>query len=146
MGNQLHCRHSGAGLHVDLPNDSRKIALLVADCKLNRVNTIRQRHICNAHNPARDGARSFHAINIGSCGGFVQPCVVGLVRILLHRCAKGEHIACGFSDCPSCKGSGITHAGICPRHLFKNGCFAILNRRGIIDGNIIDIEIQIDIQ
>ena len=110
------------------------------------MDAIGQCHICNAHNPARDGARSFYAINIGFCGGFIQPGVIGLVRVLLHRCAKGEYIACGFSDCPSCKGSGITHAGICPRHLFKNGCFAILNRRGIIDGNIIDIEIQIDIQ
>ncbi len=135
--NQRHTCHVGICFHSDIAGAGGLVAHIVADLKGNSVDTVSQHCISNGDHTVLHGAGNFHAIDVCLCGCFIQPGVVVLLGIFLHAYAEADNIT---GHGLSVEHSTFSHTHLSILDAVKNGGFSVINRGGIVDGNVVEIE------
>ena len=136
VGHDLHGRFAGIRLHIDRADHRGVVALIIADRELDMMQAVGQDSVNNGEYAVLEGARSFHAVDIGLCRRAVKTGIVILLHVVGDLCAEADR-AVGNRLAVQRDGIGHRTGGI--GHIAEYRSLAIGYRVGIVDGNIVDI-------
>ena len=136
FGHDLHGRLAGVRLHVDGADHRGIVALLITDRELDMVQAIGQNNTRDGHDTVLDDAGSFHTIDIDLRSRIIKASVIVLRRVVGSLRAEADNI---LRNSLTIQHNGIRHATCCIGHITEHGCFAVVNRIGIVNGDIVNI-------
>ena len=127
---------AGVCLNIDLADHRGIVALVIADREFDMVNAVCKSDIGNRHHAVLVCAGGFNTVDICFCRGGIQTGVVALFRVVCNLNTKRENI---FGNSLTIQDYCIGHARCCISHITEDRCFAVVNRIGIVNCDIVNI-------
>ena len=124
----------------DLADDGGVVAHLIADGKLHDVATINQLHVVQSHlgvTAPNQLIGVVHVVDVDLTGSGVDTGVVGLGHVLSH--GSGEADGVGGNGL-TVQGETLVHTGSQEHHVAELRRLAVINCRGVVDGDVINVE------
>ena len=135
--NYLNGRSIHTGINFDKSNYYRLVTHVVADLKLNTVNTVSNSYITDSHSAIVKGYRNFNTVNVCLGGRCIQPGSICLSGVFLNCYRNRKKITLGSNCNVLFKCSSFF--GFKKLNITEYRRFSIINRIREICSNVIDI-------
>ena len=100
------------------------------------MNAVCKNHIGNRHYAVLQCASGFYTVDVCLCRSNIQPCVIALRSVVGNLGTKAENI---FGNGLAVQNYCVRHTACCICYIAKYRRFTIVNRIGIVNGDIINI-------
>ena len=136
-GNNFNSRSVNAGFNLNKSDNYGLIAHIIANLKLNAVNTVCNSNVADGHFSVRKGNGNLNTVNVSLSGRHIKAGSIGLGSILCNLCRYGKEIACCYSSYILFKNGRNIVA--CKLYRTENRSFSVINCIGEVCGDIINI-------